>query len=71
MVLPVVMDNPVVMVCPVMPAGQVPTVNLECKENREDLELQAKTVDLDVTDQKVFQADQEAQVKIDSQQSRP
>ena len=53
MVLPVVMDNPVVMVCPVMPAGQVPTVNLECKENREHPVLLVKTVDLDATDQKV------------------
>ena len=53
MVLLVVMDSPDVMVCPVMSVDQVLMVNLECEENREHLVLLVKTVDLDVTDQKV------------------
>ena len=53
MVLLVVMDSPDVMVCPVMSVDQVLMVNLECEENREHLVPLVKTVDLDVTDQKV------------------
>ena len=53
MVLLVAMDSPDVMVCPVMSVDQVLMVNLECEENREHLVLLVKTVDLDVTDQKV------------------
>ena len=56
MVLLAVMDNPDATVCPVTPAGQVLMVNLECKVNREHLVLQAKTVDLDGTDQRVQMA---------------